>query len=268
LTTRLEKTVLNEKMIGENLSRVEKSATKSIYRLGFGFERCEDKGEKSAPKFIPSSSNHKEEAIIKSTKAHYPSNPKKEARKKTRKLREESFICMFCFRAGHFDEFCFRRTRIERRRIEYTRNSYHDEFFDVPPQSYSRVPPRLYSHASPHTFSRALSRFSHEPNHRSYGFGSRENNFEPRCFSYDPCPRRGDRFPHRPGFSVGGSFTHFKSRHLDGPCFPRRGSRPTQPNGEVERIVKTSSGRMVKCWIPKIYLTHPSTEPSTPSRPM
>jgi hypothetical protein len=32
--------------------------------------------------------------------------------------------------------------------------------------------------------------------------------------------------------------------------------------------VKTSSGRMVKCWIPKIYLTNPSTEPSTFSHPM
>jgi predicted nuclease with TOPRIM domain len=76
LTARLEKTALSEKMIEENLSWVEESATKSTYRLGVGFERCQDKGEKSAPKFIPSSTYHKEEAIIKSTKAHYPSNPK------------------------------------------------------------------------------------------------------------------------------------------------------------------------------------------------
>jgi hypothetical protein len=70
LTARLEKTVLSEKMVEEDLSRVEKCATKSTYRLGVGFERCEDKGEKSAPKFIPSSTYHKEEAIVKSTKAH------------------------------------------------------------------------------------------------------------------------------------------------------------------------------------------------------
>jgi predicted nuclease with TOPRIM domain len=76
LTTRFEKTKLNLKMIKENLSRVEESATKSTYRLSVGFERCEDKSEKSAPKFIPSSTYHKEEATIKSTKAHYPSNPK------------------------------------------------------------------------------------------------------------------------------------------------------------------------------------------------
>jgi hypothetical protein len=41
LTTHHEKTVLSEKMIEEDLSRVEESATKSTYRLGVGFERCE-----------------------------------------------------------------------------------------------------------------------------------------------------------------------------------------------------------------------------------
>jgi hypothetical protein len=71
-----------------------------------------------------------------------------------------------------------------------------------------------------------------------------------------------------PGFPAGGSFLHFESRHLDGPRFPHCGSRATQPSGEVQRTVKTSSGRMVKCWIPKIYLTNPSTEPSIFSRPM
>jgi hypothetical protein len=90
----------------------------------------------------------------------------------------------------------------------------------------------------------------------------------PRCFGYDPRPHRGDRFPRRPGFPAGGADTHFESRHLDGPLFPHHGSRPTQPNGELERIVKTSSGHMVMCWIPKIYLTNPSMEPSTPSRHM
>jgi hypothetical protein len=59
LSARLEKTVLSEKMIEEDLSRVEESATMSTYRLSVGFERCEKKGEKSAPKFIPSSSYHK-----------------------------------------------------------------------------------------------------------------------------------------------------------------------------------------------------------------
>jgi Fe-S cluster biogenesis protein NfuA len=41
LIARLEKTILSEKMIEEDLSRVEESATKSTYRLGIGFERYE-----------------------------------------------------------------------------------------------------------------------------------------------------------------------------------------------------------------------------------
>jgi hypothetical protein len=104
--------------------------------------------------------------------------------------------------------------------------------------------------------------------HHSYGFGPRENCFESRCFGYGSCPRHDDRFPCRSGFPARESYTHFEPRYLDGPYFSCRGSHPTRPNGEVERIVKTSSGRMVKCWIPKIYLTHPSTEPSTSSRLM
>jgi hypothetical protein len=150
LTARLEKTVLSEKMIEEDLSRVEESAIKSTYRLGVWLKRCEDKGEKNAPKFVTSFSYHKEEEALKPTKAHYPSNlkpsfnPKREARKETPKPREKAFVCIFYGCAGHLDEFCFLRKRIERRRVEYARDSYHDEFFDVPPQSYSRIPPRSY----------------------------------------------------------------------------------------------------------------------------
>jgi hypothetical protein len=55
-------------MIEEDLSRIEESATKSTYRLGIRFERCEKKDEKSAPKFIPISSYHKEEEALKPTK--------------------------------------------------------------------------------------------------------------------------------------------------------------------------------------------------------
>jgi hypothetical protein len=47
-------------MIEEDLSRVEESATKSIYKLDVRLERCKKKGEKSAPKFVPSSNYHKE----------------------------------------------------------------------------------------------------------------------------------------------------------------------------------------------------------------
>jgi hypothetical protein len=90
----------------------------------------------------------------------------------------------------------------------------------------------------------------------------------PRCFGYGPRPHHGDRFLRRPSFPAGGSHTHFELRHLDSPHFPRRSSRPTRSNGEVQKTVKTSSGRMVKCWILMFYLTNPSTEPSTSSRPM
>jgi predicted nuclease with TOPRIM domain len=58
LTARLEKTKLSEKMIEDDLSRDEESATKSTYKLSVGFERCEGKGGKSTPKFIPSSNYH------------------------------------------------------------------------------------------------------------------------------------------------------------------------------------------------------------------
>jgi hypothetical protein len=224
--------------------------------MGVGFERCEDKNEKSAPKFIPSSNYHQEEKTLKHTKTYYPSNPKpsfnpkREVRKETAKPREEAFICMFCGRAGHLDEFFFQRKRIEIRQFDYTRNSYRDEFLDFPPHSKSRASPRTSSHA--------LSCFSHGPNHHSYGFGSRENNFVPRHFGYGPRPHHGDHFPHWHGLPARGFHSHLELRHLDGPHFPCCGSRPTQPNGEVQRTVKTSLGCMVKCWIPKIYLTNPA----------
>jgi hypothetical protein len=89
LTAHLEKTILSEKMVEDDLSRIEESATKSTYKLGVGFKRCEDKGKKSAPKFIRSSTYHQEEKIIKSTKAHYPSNPKPSFNPK-REVRKET----------------------------------------------------------------------------------------------------------------------------------------------------------------------------------
>jgi hypothetical protein len=162
LTSRLERTVVREKMIEDDLNRVEETATKSTCKLDVDFERCEDKGVKSSPMFVPSSNYHKEEETIKSNKTHYPSNPKpsfnpkRDVRKEIPKPREEAFVCMFCGRAGHLDEFCFRHKRIEKRRFDYVRNSYCDEFIDFLPGSYSHAP----------------SHFFHGPNHRSYGFGS------------------------------------------------------------------------------------------------
>jgi hypothetical protein len=75
LTSHPERMIVSEKIIEDDLSRVEESATKSTYKLGVGFERCMDKGGNSALKFIPMSNYHKEEKTIKSIRAHYPSNP-------------------------------------------------------------------------------------------------------------------------------------------------------------------------------------------------
>jgi hypothetical protein len=170
LTACLEKIILREKMIEDDLSQVKESASKSTYKLCIGFERCDDKGEKSATKFISSSSYHKKEETLKPTKTQYSSNPKpsfnpkREVKRESPKSREKVFICMFYGRAGHLDKFCFRCKRLERRRFEYAGNSYHDVFFDFLSCSYSR--------ASPCTSSRTFPQSSYGPNHRSYGFGS------------------------------------------------------------------------------------------------
>jgi hypothetical protein len=85
-------------------------------------------------------------------------------KKEILELRENAFICIFCGRADHLNEFCFCRKRIEKMRFDYARNSYHDELFDFPPRFYSRALPRTSSCALPHV--------SYGPNHRPYGFGS------------------------------------------------------------------------------------------------
>jgi hypothetical protein len=101
LTAYLEKTILSEKIIEQDLSWVEQSATKSTYRLGVGFKRCEKRDEKSAPKFVPSSSYHKEEEALKPTKIHYPSNPKpsfnpkRGVKRESPKPREDAFVYTF-----------------------------------------------------------------------------------------------------------------------------------------------------------------------------
>jgi hypothetical protein len=138
----------------------------------------------------------------------------------------------------------------------------------IMPKTHIVVSFLIFHFALSRTSSCALPQFAHGPNHRSYGFGSRENQFVPRRFGYGPRFHRGDSFPHSPGFTAGVSRTHPEPRHMGRPHFPRRGSHPTRTNGKVQRTVKTSSGRMIMCWIPKIYLTNPITKPSTSFRPM
>jgi hypothetical protein len=178
LTACLEKIILSEKMIKKDLSRVEECATNSTYKLGIRFERCEKMDEKSAPMFVPSSSYHKEEEALKPIKTYYPSNPKlsfnpkRGVKRESPKLREEAFVCMFYGRADHLDEFYFQRKRIERRRVEFTRNSHRDELIDFPPRSYSHILICFYPRSSSRTSSRAFTQFSYGSNHHSYGFGS------------------------------------------------------------------------------------------------
>jgi hypothetical protein len=56
-------------------------------------------------------------------------------------------------------------------------------------------------------------------------------------------------------FLLEGLTLTLSSDTLIGHIFPHRGTHPTGLDGEVQRTVKTSSDRMVKCWIPKIYVT-------------
>jgi hypothetical protein len=115
--------------------------------------------------------------------------------------------------------------------VDYARNSYHDVFFDFPPHISSRVP----------------SRFSHGPNHRSYGFGSQESGLVPRLFGVDSHLNCGVRPPRRHGFVARDVYSHLESSHFDGPHFPRHGSHPTHSKGEVQKTMNTSLGHKVKC---------------------
>jgi hypothetical protein len=87
-------------MIEEDSSRVKESATKSTYILGIEFERCEKKDQKSALRFIHSSSYHKDEEALKPTKTHYTSNlksffnSKRGVKRESTKPRDEAFVFM------------------------------------------------------------------------------------------------------------------------------------------------------------------------------
>jgi hypothetical protein len=159
-------------MIEEDLSQVDECVTRSIHKLGLGYERYEDKGEIST-KFVPSPTYKDEDETLKDKQISYPPNTKpsfnpKRAQKQTTNPSMPNldgvYMCMFCSRVGHLDELCFHRKRMEKTHVDYARNSYLDKLSDFPPRSYSR--------ALPHTSSRALPQFSQGPNHRSYGFGS------------------------------------------------------------------------------------------------
>jgi hypothetical protein len=247
-------------MIEKDLSQVDECVTCSIHKLGLGYERCEKKSEISM-KLVASSTYKDEEETLKGKQIPYPPNPKssfnsKRAQKQTTDPSMSNlyaiYTCMFCGRAGHLDEFCFRCKRMKKGHVDYARNSYHNEFIDFLPRISSRAPSHL----------------SHGPNHYSYGCHSRESGFVPRCFGFNPHSCHGARPTRRHSSPARGAYSHFELSCFDGPHFPYHGSRLTRSNCEVHKIVVTSSCHMVKCWIPKIFLTNPSTEPSTFSRSM
>jgi hypothetical protein len=64
LTSRLERTKLSEKMIEEDLSRIDECVTCSIHKLGWGYEWCEDRGEIST-EFVSISTYNDEEETLK-----------------------------------------------------------------------------------------------------------------------------------------------------------------------------------------------------------
>jgi hypothetical protein len=134
LTSHLERAVVSEKMIEDDLNRVEESVAKSTYKLG---------NNQIHQNSLPIQSK----AILQ---------PQERGEEKNSQAKSGSFYLQFCVRAGHLDEFYFCCKRIQKRSFDYARNSYRDEFTDFPPRSYSHAP----------------SRFFHGPNHRSYGFAS------------------------------------------------------------------------------------------------
>jgi hypothetical protein len=69
----------------------------------------------------------------------------------------------------------------------------------------------------------------------------------PRPFGHGPRSHRADRPSPRHDFSARGSYTCFEPRHLYSPHFPHRGLHLTRSNDDVQKTMKTSSGRMVKC---------------------
>jgi hypothetical protein len=59
LTSHLERTVLSEKMIEEDLSQIEESATKSTYKLSVGFERYDKRVRRVLPSLFLASTTIK-----------------------------------------------------------------------------------------------------------------------------------------------------------------------------------------------------------------
>jgi hypothetical protein len=221
-------------------------ADKTGLALGLGFERVAYNGESKtvfttpttldAEKFkINTTPQPIKKPIPQPTKKKPAPQPKRAPQPKMRepvreprvtdnRVPERRYHCTYCQREGHLVGFCFRRRRDERREWDWsTRDMYR---------------PSIGVHESfPRFHSRVPSAFQSFPKgvaqrgfyHDSYGFGSRVRGFE--------------------------------SQRFNGPRFPHRGTRPQRVGVELPTV--SASGRMTQYWIPRRFLTNPSTEPST-----
>ena len=168
---------------------------------------------------------------------------------------------MFCGYAGHLDDFCFRCKRLERWQREYLRNAYHENI-DFSPHFAPCATPRSNHHSDDYR-PRENGHAPPRTNHHSYGYGLRENDFVSQCFSFDPRSlHHGDQYMCRHRYPSDGFYSHHEPRCFDRPCLPHCGSCSPRSSDDVHVATLTSSCCMVKCWIPKVYLTNPTTKPS------
>jgi hypothetical protein len=93
LTSRLERTKVSDKMIEEDLSRVDEHVTHSIHKLGLGYERSEDKGEIST-KFVPTSTYSDEGETLKAKQIPYSPNLKPSFNQRELKSKQPTHPCL------------------------------------------------------------------------------------------------------------------------------------------------------------------------------
>jgi hypothetical protein len=252
LTAHFEKNILSEKMIEEDLSRVEESVTKSTYKLGVGFERCEVWRVLSSLFPAPPITKRKQQSnplnlTTHPTQSHHSTLREKWGNKPPSRERKHLFACFVA--------------------VQFTWMSFTSDARGL--RGDALIMPETHIVMSFLIFRLALS------------LALCLTLLLVLCLSslMDLIIARMVLVHERTTLSLDVLITAhvlivvIVSRVglfflLEGPRFPRRGSCLTQPSGEVQRTVKTSSDRMVKCWISKIYLTNPSTESSTFSRPV
>lgn len=213
------------------LAKTKMCADKAGLALGLGFERVAYNGESKTVFTTPTTLDAEKSKINTTPQPIKKPTPQPKMREFVRKPRvtdnrvpERRYHCTYCQRDGHLVGFCFRRRRDERCGWDWsTRDMYR---------------PSIGVHESfPRFHSRVPSAFQSFPKgvarrgfyHNSYGFGPRVRGYE--------------------------------SQGFDGPRFPYRGTRPQRVGVELPTV--STSGRMTQYWIPRRFLTNPSTEPST-----